>query len=182
VQPGNPFLWIPLKNPCLKIIKFVIKTNSLTFHNILNKAFFFLINIFSEMSKEAKPDFLKKSINKNSKLHQIIELNRFKNDVISAIKQRDNFKELKTNEELLKAICAQLEVNVPQYKKEKYDKKEFIIALYNELFGNLSEVEKQRLREDIQYLFNNDEFKSSKLIRTLTTIAKKFFLCLDKLL
>ena len=123
---------------------------------------------------------LKQENIKSKKLKSIIELSNLKKALIDEIKSIENYNSLRNELELIKYACCRLE-NLTLFKKEKIDKKEFIVKIFSEIFNNFNQNEIDTLKTIIQYLYNNDEISKEKLFTLLKTSKKIFFSCLEKL-
>jgi translation initiation factor 2B subunit (eIF-2B alpha/beta/delta family) len=74
-----------------------------------------------------------------------------------------NLQLLQTDNELLLYICNCIESGISNNKKKKINKKELCIKIMETIFNNLSDEEKDRLRNTIDF------FHANKLIYKLAT-------------
>lgn len=74
-----------------------------------------------------------------------------------------NLQLLQTDNELLLYICNCIESGISNNKKKKINKKELCIKIMETIFNNLSDEEKDRLRNTIDF------FHANKLINKLAT-------------
>ena len=80
-----------------------------------------------------------------------------KNLIISKVKELDNLGTLKFDNELLKFVCSCVENGLnPKYeKRNKTDKKGFVIEIFDLIFS-LNEDEKKKLSNNIDFIIAND--------------------------
>ena len=72
---------------------------------------------------------------------------------------------LATNQELLLLVCRIIEIKMVK-NDSGLDKKELVVAIYCELFDPLGEAEQAILRQNIQFLYDNNKIKGVSIYKT----------------
>jgi len=90
--------------------------------------------------------------------------NELKKLIIEKVREIDDVAKLKFDNELLKFVCNCVENGLKQKyeKKQKTDKKAFVIEIFNDIFG-LTEDEKKRLGNNIDFICSNELIENVNL-------------------
>lgn len=73
--------------------------------------------------------------------------------------------ELKVNPELIKYVCNLVEVKIK--KKHRANKKEVVLSIVNK-FATLTEPERKKIEELIEFLHGNGDIKDNTILRYLS--------------
>jgi hypothetical protein len=111
--------------------------------------------------------FLKNTLNVHYTFHEILDKIH---TVITSIK---HFEDLKTNPELLLLVCRLIEVNLPDNKQMKLDKKDLALQIMNKLFS-LTDDEKDATSKQIQFLYDNKKIKAVKWYNAIYYSVKEY--------
>ena len=107
-----------------------------------------------------------------NKLKVVKYNNELKNLIITKVKELDNLGTLKFDNELLKFVCSCVENGLnPKYeKRNKTDKKAFVIDIFDNVFG-FNEEEKKKLSSNIDFIISNNLVKKVNTVRRCGVIA-----------
>ena len=101
--------------------------------------------------------------------------NEIKTAIVERLKTmfKNNIQQYKFDNEFLLLTCSLIEY----YVKKKYniDKKPFLIEIYDELFlGTLNCMDKEQVRNNIEFLFNNKKIKKLSNYKLFETSCKEW--------
>lgn len=82
--------------------------------------------------------------------------------------------EIKMNIELVNSVCNQIEDFVKYSNMKKVNKLELFFKIYQKLFSNLSEEDKNHLEELVDYLLLHNKIKARPLLKYLWDNLKVF--------
>ena len=90
-------------------------------------------------------------------LAQDIKVAEIKNKIVERLEKIENLQDYKLNNEFLVLACNLVEF----YVKKKYniDKLNLVINIYDRIFANLTEDDKTTIRQNIQFIYNNNHIK-----------------------
>ena len=124
------------------------------------------ISTFSQINPQKLKNL---SINNSSK--STILKNEIMDFILKDIQKIPNFQMLKNDVEILLHICNLIE-NLISKNKQKIDKKQLVIDIMCQVFYLNSDVEKDAVAKQIQFLYDN---KLISKVTTLTRVVKKVF-------
>jgi hypothetical protein len=107
---------------------------------------------------------LKNSLKVHNLFHDLL------NKVSDIVLKLPNYRELKDDPEIVLLICNLVE-NFMTKNVSKIDKKDLVICIYENVFGELSNDEKTALEIHIQFLYNNKTIKRQKFYKIIGYIV-----------
>jgi len=102
---------------------------------------------------------------KNS-LDRTVKRNDIINKIIKRVQDISDYRNFKDDLEVLLFVCQLVEHLVVNKKdKEKLDKKEIVLDVYEKCFGN--SINKDLIGKNVQFLFDNKRIKKMSLIKII---------------
>jgi len=96
-------------------------------------------------------------IQAENSLKTSIKFNEIKAVIVERISKFENLQEYKLDIEFLKLVCNMIEFQVK--KKYNIDKQELLIKIYDAAFQNLSDTDKEVIKKNIEFIFQNNHIK-----------------------
>ena len=97
------------------------------------------------------------------------------NKIIKRVQDFPDFRNFKDDMETLLFVCMLVEHLVINKKnKEKIDKKELVIEVYEKCFGS-NNVSKETISRNVQFLFDNKRIKKISIIRIICGSLNEWF-------
>jgi hypothetical protein len=96
-------------------------------------------------------------IQPENSLKSSIKFNDIKNIIVERISKFENLQQYKLDIEFLKLVANMIEFQVK--KKYGIDKKDLLLKIYDQSFQNLSDDEKETIKKNIEFIFQNNHIK-----------------------
>jgi hypothetical protein len=97
------------------------------------------------------------------------------NKIIKRVQDFPDFRNFKDDMETLLFVCMLVEHLVINKKdKEKIDKKELVIEVYEKCFG-ANQINKESIGRNVQFLFDNKRIKKISIVRIICGSLNEWF-------
>ena len=96
-------------------------------------------------------------IQAENSLKSSIKFNEIKNIIVDRVSKFENLPQYKLDIEFLKLVANMIEFQVK--KKYGIDKKDLLIKIYDQAFVNVSDDEKETIKKNIEFIFQNNHIK-----------------------
>jgi len=108
-------------------------------------------------------------------LSKDVKLCEIKSKIIDRLEKIavENLQEYKHNNEFLVLACNLIEFHCK--KKYGIDKLQLAISIYDRIFANLTDDEKETIKKNIQFIWNNGHIKKISVYRLFYCGAKEWF-------
>jgi hypothetical protein len=111
-------------------------------------------------------------IQPENSLKSSIKFNEIKNIIVERIAKFENLQQYKQDIEFLKLIANMIEFSVK--KKYAINKKELLIKIYDQAFVNLTDDDKDNIKKNIEFIFQNNHIKKLSYYKLFCTGIKEF--------
>ena len=111
-------------------------------------------------------------IQAENSLKSSIKFNEIKNIIVDRVSKFENLPQYKLDIEFLKLVANMIEFQVK--KKYAIDKKDLLIKIYDQAFVNVSDDEKETIKNNIEFIFQNNHIKKLSYYKLFCTSIKEW--------